>query len=75
MNTDPIASSIRSRCPAGLSPEDRLAEVAALLAEAILRARVRAHHRLRDSEKMRKEGLDVLSETRTHGREAIPCGA
>ena len=57
-------------------PSDaHLDEVAALLAEAILRARVRAHRRRRKSEQRRQESLDVISETRTHGREAIPCGA
>jgi len=56
-------------------PGDRLTEVAALLAKAILRSRVRAHRRLRNSEKRRKENLDVVPETRTHEREAMHCGA
>ena len=58
------------------TPSDaRLDEVAALLAEAILRARVRAHRRRRESEQKRQESLDVLTETRTHEREAMRCGA
>ena len=61
--------------PDDTHPDARLTEVAALLAEGILRSRVRAHQRLRNSEKRRKDSLDVLSETRTHGRETIPCGA
>jgi len=60
--------------PGGIPPEDRLAELASLLAEAILRSRVRTQRRLRNSEKRRKDGLDVQPEIRTHGRDIIRRG-
>ena len=65
----------RALDPATASAETRLTEVAELLAVAILRHRAREQRRLRNSRKGREKGLDVLSETRTHGQEVIHCGA
>lgn len=63
------------RAPLLQSTEDRLTEVAALLAEAILRHRVRAFRRSRNSARGRENGLDVLAETRTDEGEQISEGA
>jgi hypothetical protein len=55
--------------------EARLAEVAGLLAEAILRLRARGQGRLGTREKVSRNDLDDLRETRTHGEEVTRCGA
>ena len=62
--------------PANMTPEERLAEVAAILAEGVLRLRRRQavaapeapliHHV--ESEESAGNGLEVPSETRLHGQ-------
>ncbi len=55
--------------------EARLTEVAALLAEAILRHRAQARNRLEKPGRLGKKALDDHRESRTHGEEVTRCGA
>ena len=52
-----------------MSTEDRLDEIAVLLAEAILRARVRRRRKLSKLSETRENRLELLRELRTHGHE------
>lgn len=55
--------------------EARLAEVAGLLAKAILRLRARGRGTLGTREKVSRNDLDDQRNLRTHGEENIRCGA